>query len=103
MRTKILSLDEMKAFVGREDFDFSEDNSALMKRAAAVLREAIETELTEKQRQCVKLYFFDGLKEREIGELMGVNKSTVSRHISKGKQRLRRCVKYSCYESERFH
>ncbi len=103
MRTKLLSLDEMKAFVGRDDFDFSEDNSALMRRAGAVLREAIEEELTERQRECVKLYFFDGLREHEIGEMLGVNKSTVSRHIKKAKARLRLCVKYSCFESERFH
>ena len=31
---------------------------------------------------------------RQIGERMGVNKSTVSRTIKRGEARLRRCLRY---------
>ena len=31
---------------------------------------------------------------REIGEAMGIDKSTVSRTIKRGERRLRRCLRY---------
>jgi RNA polymerase sigma factor (sigma-70 family) len=44
--------------------------------------------LSPKQYQYVQMYYVDGLKMTEIAERMNVNKSTVSRTISRAKQRL---------------
>ena len=40
------------------------------------------------------LYYAEGLNMREIGERLGVDKSTVSRTIKRGERRLRRCLRY---------
>ena len=40
------------------------------------------------------LYYAEGFNMREIGELLGVNKSTVSRTIKRGERRLQRCLRY---------
>ena len=50
--------------------------------------------LTAKQRQVMLLYYAEGKNMREIGEVMGVDKSTVSRTIKRGEQRLQRCLRY---------
>ena len=70
------------------------DNGDSRRRLIKNLRRAMESELTPRQMQILKLYFLDGEKQCEIAELLGVNKSTVSRTISRGKSRLQRCLKY---------
>ena len=40
------------------------------------------------------MYYAQGMNMREIGETMGVDKSTVSRTIKRGERRLRRCLRY---------
>ena len=40
------------------------------------------------------LYYGEGLNMNEIGEREGVDKSTVSRTIRRGEERLRRCLRY---------
>ena len=70
------------------------DNSDSRRRLIKNLRRAMELELTPRQHQIMKLYFLEGEKMHEIAEELGVNKSTVSRTISRGKLRLQRCLKY---------
>ena len=50
--------------------------------------------MTAKQRQVMLLYYAEGKNMREIGEVMGVDKSTVSRTIKRGERRLQRCLRY---------
>lgn len=40
------------------------------------------------------LYYEKRLNMRQIAELMGIDKSTVSRTIKRGESRLRRCLRY---------
>ena len=46
------------------------------------------------QRRALLLYYGEGLNMREIGEQLGLDKSTVSRTIQRGERRLRRCLRY---------
>lgn len=103
MRTKILSFDEMKEFIGQSDHKEDSNNKDEIKRAIKVMRAAMQNELTDRQRECMELYFFSGVKEVEIAEMLGVNKSTVSRHISRGKNRLKKYIAYSCIDSKTFY
>ena len=49
---------------------------------------AIKTQLTQRQKQVVMMHFFDGLTLTEIAKQMCVNKSTVSRTLSRALDRL---------------
>lgn len=69
-------------------------NKEELDRVKLALWRALHEDVTEKQRQYLLLYYSDGLKMSEIGERMGVDKSTVSRTIKRGEQRLRRCLRY---------
>ena len=51
-------------------------------------------DVTARQRQALLMYYAAGLNMREIGERLGVDKSTVSRTIKRGEKRLQRCLRY---------
>lgn len=102
MRTSILSLDEMQKFIGTRDFLQHRDNTAAMKKAAVILKTAIEAELTSRQKTCIELYFYRRLSMTEIGDMLGINKSTVSRHIKAAKARLKHVIAYACFENAEF-
>ncbi len=72
----------------------SSDNSQEIDRLKRNLIRALREDVTAKQRQMLLLYYGDGLNMREIGEKLGVDKSTVSRTIKRGERRLQRCLRY---------
>lgn len=72
----------------------SADNSKEISRLKRNLIRALQEDITPRQRQTLLLYYSDGLNMREIGERLGVDKSTVSRTIKRGERRLRRCLRY---------
>lgn len=67
---------------------------ALMKQA---LSKAIETELTDRQRMMVNEYYFNGVSVTDIALKYGLSKSTVSRHLSRSRERLKSALKYGLY------
>ena len=59
------------------------------------LRRVINEELTPRQRELIELYYRDEMSMTEIADMLGISKSTVSRTISRGKGRIRKCLKYN--------
>lgn len=72
----------------------AQDNSREISRLKRNLIRALREDVTPRQRQALLLYYSDGLNMREIGETLGVDKSTISRTIKRGEHRLRRCLRY---------
>lgn len=70
------------------------DNSAQHAKLKRNLVRALREDVTRRQRDMLLLYYADGLNMREIGERLGVDKSTVSRTIKRGERRLQRCLRY---------
>ena len=70
------------------------DNSEQMGRLRRNVMRALQEDVTPRQRECMLLYYEKGLNMRQIAELTGVDKSTVSRNIKRGESRLRRCLRY---------
>ena len=62
----------------------SADNSREISRLRHNLIRALREDVTEKQRKVLLLYYAEGYNMREIGEQMGVDKSTISRTIKRG-------------------
>ncbi len=56
---------------------------------------AIDEELTNKQREVLLLYYFEGKSTIEIAKMLGVNKSSVSRLLSRAKMRIQKVLKYN--------
>ena len=72
----------------------AQDNSREISRLKRNLIRALREDVTPRQRQALLLYYSDGLNIRQIGEKLGVDKSTVARTIKRGEARLRRCLRY---------
>ena len=70
------------------------DNSQEVSRLKRNLIRCLREDITAKQRQVLLLYYAEGKNMREIGEVMGLDKSTVSRTIKRGERRLQRCLRY---------
>jgi len=63
------------------------------------LRKAMKTELTEKQSRCLTMFLIEGKPQKEIARLLGVNASTVNRHIAAAKKKLvRTCAYYGGFQ-----
>ncbi len=69
-------------------------NTEEMDRMKLALWRALHEDITEKQRKYLLLYYGEGKNMVEIGAEFGVDKSTVSRTIKRGEERLRRCLRY---------
>ena len=67
----------------------AEDNSAQISRLKRNLSRALRQDITERQRQYMALYYGQSMSMEAI-----VNKSTVSRTLKRGRQRLYRCLRY---------
>lgn len=48
------------------------------------------SQLSEKEREIVRLHFFVGLPYREVAELMGIQQSTIKEHIKRARAKLRK-------------
>ena len=70
------------------------DNTRELSRLKRNLIRCLREDVTPKQRQMMLLYYAEGKNMREIGEAMGVDKSTISRTIKRGERRLQRCLRY---------
>lgn len=70
----------------------NDDRIDRLKKNLAV---AIDQDLTDRQRQMLLMYCFDGRSMEDIGKELDVNKSTVSRTVARAIRRLYRALKYS--------
>ena len=70
------------------------DNSREISRLKRNLIRCLREDITSNQREMILMYYAEGKNMREIGESMGINKSTVSRTIKRGERRLQRCLRY---------
>ena len=72
----------------RADFDHVADDHALWRdddahddRRAALLREAVATALTARQRDIVEWHFFEGISQGDIARRLGVSQQVVQKAI----------------------
>lgn len=69
-------------------------NTEEMSRVKQNLLTALKEDVTPRQREMLMLYYGQQMNMREIGDRLGVDKSTVSRTIKRGERRLQRCLRY---------
>lgn len=72
----------------------ADDNRQQIGRLKRNLTHALRQDITPKQREYMMLYYGRGMSMEDIGQQLGVNKSTVSRTLKRGRQRLYRCLRY---------
>lgn len=88
---KLLSYDEQidSCYVYGE-YNTGSDNRNNRDKMKSLLAKAIAANLTERQRDCIVKHYYEGKKLAIIATELGIDKSTVSRHISSGERKLKR-------------
>lgn len=90
MAHRLSARDELALYVR----SMSGDNHAQRQELRRHLLRALEEDITPRQREMLTLYYVAGLNIPAISRRLGVNKSTVSRTLCRGRERLRRCLRY---------
>ena len=72
----------------------AEDNQNRIQEIHDALAKALREEVTDRQRQVLFLYYVQGMNMRQIAEALGVERSTVSRTLKRGEERIRRRMRY---------
>lgn len=67
------------------------------RRLMLTLTNVMEGELTELQRECVRLYYYDGMTMQQVAETLGVQKPAVSKVLRRARRRIQQVLLY-CYE-----
>lgn len=75
-------------------YEDSDTNIRDIKKMKQILCEALKSELTERQRQCVTMYYYDDMKMKEIASTLSLSPSTVTRHIKAAQRKLKNVAKY---------
>ena len=70
------------------------DNRPELVRMKRILSRAIRYELTDRQRECLVMYYLDGMRMKDIARSLCLSTPTVSRHISAATLKLRRIAGY---------
>lgn len=71
-----------------------ETNNTQMEHLKNCIRVAMSEVLTDKQRQCLTLYL-TGYNQSEISQIVGIDKSGISRHINRALDKLLSRIKYA--------
>lgn len=72
----------------------AQDNKEQINRLKRNLTHALRQDITKRQREYMVLYYGRNMSMEAIARQCGVNKSTVSRTLKRGRQRLYRCLRY---------
>ena len=73
----------------------SGDNQERFRRLLSNLPLAVQQELTPRQREILQMRFTGGMSITGIAKELGLNKSTVSRSLTRSVERLYRSLRYS--------
>lgn len=57
--------------------------------SAAMLRRAINSELTKRQKQLISMYYLEQMPMQDIADELGLHISSVSRTLKRGRERLK--------------
>ena len=83
------------AYLASWERESASDNREQLERLRRNLRLARQQALTDRQRQMLELYYDRGLTMGQIALKLNLNRSTVSRTLSRAKDKLYRCLRYS--------
>ncbi len=89
-----INFDSLDSILSMREFKSRNTNSYARNKMKKIMISALKTEVTERQRQMLTEYFYNGKNVNQIAEIYGINKSTVSRTISRALNNLRKIAYY---------
>ena len=70
------------------------DNSSIRNRMKKLIAIGIDTELTDRQKDCLTMRVYQEMSVEDIAAELGIRPTTVYKHIKKAKEALKKCRKY---------
>lgn len=92
-----VSLDALDFDAKITELAFSEDREEVAEKREKIRRimaKIIKNDLTARQREIIVLYYYSGKGVTEIGEILKISPSTVSRTIKAARIRIYKYLKY---------
>lgn len=71
-----------------------ETNELRVQILRSALPKVIENRLSSRQRECVKLYYFENLNMAQTAKRLGIERSTVSRTLKRARENIRLSLEY---------
>ena len=71
-----------------------EERARFVRSKMREVRKVMAQHLTNRQNECLTLYYLRGHRQREIGTSLGIHQTTVSQHIRYALKKLRSLVSY---------
>lgn len=101
MRKKYISLNDFtESLISISDYNNNiNEVDGNYRRMINSVKNIIQGELTEKQRICIYLYYDQKMKMKDIAQELGVGISSISRHIKKAKERLKKTMTYYFFKN----
>lgn len=69
-------------------------NKKDIEKMKQLLSVAMLYDLTQRQRECLELYYYENKRMNEIASLLSISPSTVTRHIKAAQKKLKGLAKY---------
>ncbi|HBE15476.1 MAG TPA: hypothetical protein DCY72_04440 [Ruminococcaceae bacterium] len=86
--------DENSDIIAFSLYHHGSSNRMERERMKTILTRAIRRELTDRQRDCITMYYLEGMKMKDIADALHLSRSTVTRHIQSATRKLRRVASY---------
>ena len=75
-------------------YNSGDTNSVELRKKLNFVYKAMKNELTPYQFQCLKAYFIQGKRVKDIAEDMGVHPSSISRTLKRAKRKISKIASY---------
>lgn len=97
MSRKKLSLNDftesLAGFIKYKEQD-QETNIIEYRKIIKIMTKLIHNELSNRQKECVTMRYFEKMQVCQIAKKLKIDKSTASRHISRAKEKLKKLLEY---------
>ena len=93
-RKRIFLDDENTDIFSYHLYNRGASNRPERERMRRILMRAIRHGMTDRQRDCMMMYYLEGCKMQDIADVLGLSRSTVSRHIAAATLKLRKVASY---------
>ena len=87
-------VDEKFSFFSYND-SLSQTNREVIRKQCEILNYIITNKLSKKQQRILNLYYYENYKMKDIANIIGIDKSTVSRSIKRSKSKIKEYMNFS--------
>ena len=86
--------DKLDYFSFRNFLENDNTENPKIKRMKHIVKVAIENELTDRQKDCITMKYFENMKVKDIAVRMDIKPTTVYKHLKTAMRVFKKCAMY---------